>query len=215
MFPPLVLLVGVGLGVLWGGITAAQEPQAARQAIAHAFAGTHQFSYLFVENGVPYFDHPAHVQVVETEEDPEQQTTQIAFYNQTGDGKRLHFRYVLQGHASHITLQEFDARGTHRFDCVGTYQPETRLLQCTALNAPKPARDLDTPLMRQLGLFKRPTAWKAYAFLHRHNLFRLYEWGLVHIQENIKVDEAGQVVARETGVITALRLPSVSALSGQ
>ena len=139
MLPPLVLLVGAMLGALWGGATAAQEPQAARQAIAHAFAGTHQFSYLFVENGVPYLDHPAHVQVVETEEDPEQQTTQIAFYNQTGDGKRLHFRYVLQGQASHITLREFDARGTHRFDCVGTYQPETRLLQCTALNAPKPA----------------------------------------------------------------------------
>ena len=69
--------------------------------------------------------------------------------------------------------------------------------------------------MRQLGLFKRPTAWKAYAFLHRHNLFRLYEWGLVRIQENIKVDEAGQAVARETGVITGLRLPSASALSGQ
>ena len=146
------------------------------------------------------------MQVVETEDDKENHVTHVAFYNQTAEGKRLHFRYVIHGNGNNVTLTEFDARGAHRFDCVGTYQPEERRLQCTAKKAPKPARDVDSPLMRQLGLFKRPTSWPAYASLDRHNIFRFYEWGFVHLQENRKVDEAGHAVARETGVINALRV---------
>ena len=204
----IILLMSVFLSSLYAGFSTAQEHHEPRQTIARAFEGTHYFHYLFIENGVPYIDGASHLQLIEIEEDQANQTTQVAFYNHTPEGKRLHFRYVIHSQGHNVTLKEFDARGQHRFDCIGTYQPETRLLQCSALRAPKPARDLDTPLMRQLGLFKRPTSWPAYASLDRHNTFRFYDWGFVHIQENVKVDDAGNAVAREIGVISVLRVPS-------
>jgi hypothetical protein len=180
------------------------------QAIVKAFAGTHRFHYLFIENGTPYLDESSHLQVIEVQENQEDQTAQVSFFHQTETGKGLHFRYVIQADGNHVTLREFDARGTHRFDCVGTYQPEHRHLQCTAKKAPKPARDVDSSLTRQLGLFKRPTSWPAYESLDRHNLFRFYDWGFVHVQENSKVDAQGHTVARETGVISAVRVPSTA-----
>ena len=206
MATQLAVLLSVWCSLVLVGLSSAQEQPEPRQTIASAFAGAHHFHYLFIENGVPYLDGGPHLQLVEVEDNPAHQTTQVAFYNHTPEGKRLHFRYVLQSQGHNITLQEFDARGQHRFDCVGTYQPEPRRLQCSALRAPKPARDLDSPLTRQLGLFKRPTLWPAYASLDRHNTFRFYEWGFVHVQDNVKVDDAGNPVARETGVISALKV---------
>jgi hypothetical protein len=210
MSTPLTVLLSVFWGLMPLGFIAAQERQEPHQTIAKAFEGMHRFNYLFIEDGVPYLDISSHMQVVETREDQENEATHVAFYHPTPDGKRLHFRYVIQSNENNVTLQEFDASGQHRFDCVGTYQPEKKLLQCSATKAPKPARDLDSPLTRQLGLFKRPPSWPAYATLDRHNIFRFYDWGIMHIQENVKVDEAGHAVARETGVISVMRVQSPS-----
>ena len=186
----------------------AENPSDARQAIVQAFEGTHRFNYLFVENGNPYFNESWHLQLIEVRENKEQQTTEVFFYNPTKTGKSLHFSYVIQANENNVTVKEFDSNGKHRFDCVGTYQPDTRLLQCVAKKAPKPARDLDSPLTRRIGLFKRPTSWPEYDALDRHNTFRFYDWGFVHMQENVKVDASGKTVARETGVISALRVKS-------
>jgi hypothetical protein len=103
-------------------------------------------------------------------------------------------------------LREFYGNGKFRFDCVGTYQPEKRLLECDAPRAPKPARDTDSPATRKIGLFKRPISWPPYESLSRHNTFRRYEWGFVNLQENLKLDGNGKTIARESGVITAVKL---------
>jgi hypothetical protein len=42
--------------------------------------------------------------------------------------------------------------------------------------------------------------------LDRHNLFRFYDWGFVNIQANLKLDADGKIVAREAGVITAVKV---------
>jgi hypothetical protein len=64
---------------------------------------------------------------------------------------------------------------------------------------------VETILTRKSGLFKRPTSWPAYETLDRHNLFRFYDWGFVNVQENVKLDADGKLVARETGVITGVK----------
>jgi hypothetical protein len=204
------IILSVVLSLMPVGFIAAQEHHEPRQLIAKAFTGVHRFNYLFIENGVPYLDSSSHMQLVETWEDQQNAATHVTFYHSTPDGKRLHFRYVVHLDGTNVTLKEFDARGQHRFDCVGTYRPEQRLLQCSAKQAPKPARDLDSPLTRRLGLFKRPTSWPAYATLDRHNIFCFYDWRFTHIQENVKVDDAGHPVARETGVISAVKVQSPS-----
>ena len=139
--PSVLLPIVVGVVLLAAaGTPDSPEP---RHTIAKAFEGTHLFHYLFVEDGVPYLDTSAHMQVVETEDEKKNRVTHAAFYHHTAEGKRLHFRYVIHGSGNKVTLTEFDARGAHRFDCVGTYQPEERRLECTAQKTPKPARDLD------------------------------------------------------------------------
>jgi hypothetical protein len=42
--------------------------------------------------------------------------------------------------------------------------------------------------------------------LSRHNTFRRYKWGFVNLQENLKLDGNGKTIARESGVITAVKL---------
>lgn len=184
----------------------AENQSGTRQTIVRAFQGVHRFNYLFVENGVPYLDEFSHLQIIEIKENKEEQITRVLFFNQTKTGKNLHFSYMVRTDGNNVTLSEFDSRGKQRFDCVGTYQPDKGLLECIARGAPKPARDLDSPLTRKIGLFKRPTSWPDYEVLDRHNLFRFYDWGFVQVQENLKLDADRKTVARETGVITALKI---------
>jgi len=37
-------------------------------------------------------------------------------------------------------------------------------------------------------------------------MFRFYDWGFLHIQENLKLDSKGNTVARETGAIAAIKV---------
>lgn len=177
------------------------------QRLAKEFEGTYRFNYVFVENGIPYVDVAAHLQLLELGKNENDGAPRITFLNRTPRGdKRPHYSYIFYQEADKIRLREYGGNGDFRFDCVGTYRREQRLLECVAPKAAKPARDTDSPATRKSGLFKRPTSWPAYESLHRRNFFRFYEWGFVNIQENLKLDGDGNTVARETGVITALRV---------
>jgi hypothetical protein len=172
--------------------------------IARQFAGTYRFNYLFSEDGALYVDVAGHLQLLEL--DLVEGAPRITFFNQTPKGeKRSHYSYVFRHADSKLTLREFDGNGKFRFDCVGTFDPERKLLECRAPGAPKPARDTDSPITRKSGLFKRPTSWPPYATLDRHNIFRFYDWGFVNIQANLKVDADGRIVAREAGIVTAIK----------
>jgi hypothetical protein len=174
-------------------------------SIANEFAATYRFNYIFVENGIPYVDASPHLQILEMNKSDG--APRVTFFNQTSKGeKRAHYSYVFYQEGDKLILREFDGRGNFRFNCVGTYQLEKKLLECVAPKAAKPARDTDSPVTRKSGLFKRPTSWPAYQSLTRHNFFRFYDWGFVNIQENLKLDADGKTVARETGVITALKV---------
>jgi hypothetical protein len=190
-----------------GMVRATDEVTDLRGSIAREFAGVYRFSYLFVENGIPYVDVAAHLQFLEL--DKFENAPRVSFFNQTSKGeKRGHYHYVFHQKDRNVTVREFDGNGKFRFDCTGRFDPEKRLLECSAPRAPKPARDTDSPITRKSGLFKRPVSWAAYETLDRHNLFRFYDWGFVNVQENVKLDGDGKVVARETGVITAVRVKS-------
>ncbi|HEX9271020.1 MAG TPA: hypothetical protein VGA01_02275 [Candidatus Binatia bacterium] len=180
-----------------------------REGIAKEFEGTYRFNYLFAENGVLYLDESSHFQLLDFDHTESESAPRITFFNQTSKGeKRAHYSYVFYQEGNKLTLCEFDGGGNFRFACVGTYQPEKRLLECVASRAPKPARDTDSPATRKSGLFKRPISWPVYESLMRHNIFRFYEWGFVNLQENLKLDANGKTVARESGVITAVKLKS-------
>ena len=177
-----------------------------REAVAKEFTGVYRFNYLFVENGIPYVDVAAHLQFLEL--DKFEGSPRVTFFNQTGKGeKRGHYNYVFHHQKDHkLTLREFDGNGKFRFDCAGTFDPQKKTFECSAPRAAKPARDTDSPITRKSGLFKRPTSWPAYEVLDRHHLFRFYDWGFVNVQENVKVDGDGKFVARETGMITAVKI---------
>jgi hypothetical protein len=169
-----------------------------REGIAKEFEGVYRFNYLFAENGVLYLDESSHRQLLDFDKAESDGAPRITFFNQTSKGeKRAHYNYLSYQEGHKVTLREFDGNGKFRFDCVGTYQPEKRLLECDAPRAPKPARDTDSPTTRKSGLFKRPTSWPPYESLSRHNIFRFYEWGFVNLQENLKLDANGRTVARE------------------
>lgn len=189
---------------------AAGAPPDLREAIAKEFTGVYRFNYLFVENGVPYVDVAAHLQFLELDEFED--APRASFLNQTAKGeKRGHYHYVFHQKNHEVTLREFDGNGKFRFDCIGSFDPQKKIFECNAPRAPKPARDTDSPITRKSGLFKRPTSWPGYEVLDRHNLFRFYDWGFVNVQENVKLDGDGKVVARETGVITAVKIkPSLN-----
>jgi hypothetical protein len=188
-------------------IRAAEAPQNLPESLAKTFEGTYRFNYLFVENGVPYVDVASHLQFLELGKNQNDGAPRVAFLNQTPKGdKRPHYSYIFYQDGDKITLREYGGKGDFRFDCVGSYQPDRKLLECVAPQAPKPARDTDSPATRKSGLFKRPTSWPAYESLNRHNFFRFYDWGFVNIQQNLKLDANGNTVARETGVITALKV---------
>lgn len=149
-----------------------------RENVAREFEGTYRFNYLFAENGVIYLDESSHFEALDFDRTEGESAPRITFFNQTSKGeKRAHYSYAFHQAENKLTLRELDGNGSFRFDCVGTYQPEKRLLECDAPRAPKPARDSDSPATRKSGLFKRPTAWPAYEWLSRHNIFRFYEWG--------------------------------------
>jgi len=178
-----------------------------RESIAKEFEGVYRFNYLFAENSVTYLDEPSHRQLLDLDKAESDGAPRITFFNQTSKGeKRAHYSYVFYQEGNRLTLREFDGNGNFRFDCVGTYQPEKRLLECAAPRAPKPARDTDSPATRTSGLFKRPTSWPPYEFLNRRNIFRFYGWGFVNLQENLKLDVNGKTIARESGIITAVKL---------
>jgi hypothetical protein len=188
-------------GVLFSRADGGDTPE----IIAKEFHGAYHFYYLFSESGIPYVDVSGHLQLLEL--DQHDGAPRVSFYNQTGKGeKRSHYSYVFHQKENKLTLREFDGSGNFRFDCVGAYSQEKRTFECSAPRAPKPARDTDSPITRKSGLFKRPTAWPAYETLDRHNLFRFYDWGFVNVQENVKLDADGKLVARETGVITAVKV---------
>jgi hypothetical protein len=185
----------------------ADGPGDMRERLANEFAGSYRFNYLFVEDGALYLDESSHPQLLELGKNAGDGVPRITFFNRTAKGeKRAHYSYVFYQEGERITVREFDGAGKFRFDCVGRYQPEKRVLECSAPQAPKPARDTDSPATRKSGLFKRPTSWPAYETINRHNLFRFYDWGFVNIQGNLKVDASGKTVAREAGVITAVRV---------
>ncbi len=178
-----------------------------RESIAKQFEGVYRFNYLFSENGTLYLDESSHSQLLDFDKVETDGAPRITFFNQTSKGeKRSHYSYVFYQDGNKLTLREFDGNGNFRFDCMGTYQPEKRLLECDAPRAPKPARDTDSPATRKIGLFKRPTSWPPYETLNRHNIFRFYEWGFVNLQENLKVDASGKTVACESGLITAVKI---------
>jgi hypothetical protein len=178
-----------------------------RDRLANEFAGSYRFNYLFVEDGALYLDESSHPQLLELGKNPSDGVPRITFFNQTAKGeKRAHYSYVLYQEGKQITLREFDGAGKFRFDCVGTFQQEKRTFECSAPRAPKPARDTDSPITRKSGLFKRPISWPTYETLDRKNIFRFYDWGFVNIQGNLKIDANGKTVAREAGVITAVRI---------
>lgn len=196
-----IVLVGIGISAP----SPAQETQDLRESIAKEFAGVYRFNYLFVENGIPYVDVADHLQFLEL--DKFEGAPRVSFLNQTGKGeKRGHYSYVFLLKDHKLTLRELDGDGKFRFDCAGTFHQDKRTFECSAPRAPKPARDTDSPITRKIGLFKRPTTWQAYEVLDRHNLFRFYDWGFVNIQENLKLDADGKIVAREAGVMTALKI---------
>jgi hypothetical protein len=185
----------------------AAAPDDMRARLAKNFEGTYRFNYVFVENGIPYVDVASHLQFLDLGKNQTDAAPRIAFLNQTPKGeKRAHYSYIFYQDGDKIILREYGGNGDFRFDCIGTYQVEKKLLECVAPKAAKPARDTDSPATRKSGLFKRPTSWPAYESLNRHNLFRFYAWGFVNIQENLKLDASGKTVARETGIITALKV---------
>ena len=185
----------------------AEASQNLREALAKEFEGTYRFNYLFVENGVPYVDVASHLQFLELGKNQNDGAPRVAFLNQTPKGeKRAHYSYIFYQEGDKIRLREYGGNGDFRFACIGTYYPEKKLFECVAPKAAKPARDTDSPGTRKSGLFKRPTSWPAYEALNRHNFFRFYDWGFVNIQENLKLDANGNTVARETGMITALKV---------
>lgn len=196
--------------VMTGGSEASEGSRSPREIVAASFEGLYRFNYLFVEEGVPYFDEISHVQQIEVEELPNKNASRVSFFNLFDGKKQLHFSYVIYEDGEQLRLEELDAQGEHRFDCFGTYDPKRKLFDCRADNAPKPARDRDSELTRALDLYRRPTTWPDYQTLDRHNLFRFYEWGFTHLQENTKLDAQGKPVAHETGVITALEVASAT-----
>lgn len=188
-------------------VGAANTNRVLPESLAKEFEGAYRFSYLFVENGVPYVDISSHLQLLELSKNENNGAPRVTFLNQTPKGeKRAHYSYIFYQEGDKITLREYGGKGDFRFDCVGTYEPDKKLLECMAPKAAKPARDTDSPITRKSGLFKRPTSWPAYESLNRHNFFRFYDWGFVNIQENLKLDAGGKAVARETGVITAVKV---------
>ena len=200
-YPLLILVIGIGAPAP----SPAQETPDLRESIAKEFAGVYRFNYLFVENGVPYVDVADHLQFLEL--DKFENAPRVTFLNQTGKGeKRGHYSYVFLLKDHKLTLRELDGDGKFRFDCVGRFEPQKRTFECSAPRAPKPARDTDSPITRKIGLFKRPTTWVPYEVLDRHNLFRFYDWGFVNIQENLKLDADGKTIAREAGVMTAVKV---------
>ena len=200
------LLLALSCGAA-GNAQALEPHRDLRENVAREFEGTYRFNYLFAENGVICLDESSHFQALDFDRTEGESAPRITFFNQTSKGeKRAHYSYAFHQEENKLTLQELDGNGNFRFDCVGTYQPEKRLLECDAPRAPKPARDSDSPATRKSGLFKRPTAWPAYEWLSRHNIFRFYEWGFINLQENLKLDTNGKIVARESGVITAVKL---------
>ncbi len=202
LFYALLILV-IAIGAPAPG--AAQDTQDFPESVAKEFAGVYRFNYLFVENGIPYVDVADHLQFLEL--DKFENAPRVTFFNQTGKGeKRGHYNYVFHQKEHKLTLREFDGDGKFRFDCIGTFDPQKRTFECGAPRSPKPARDTDSPITRKIGLFKRPTTWPAYEVLDRHNLFRFYDWGFVNIQANLKLDADGKIVARETGVMTAVKV---------
>ena len=133
----------------------------------------------------------------------------MTFFNQSSKGtKHPHYSYIFHEKDNKLVLREFDGKGRFRFDCLGPFDQEKRTFECSAPGAPKPARDTDSPITRKSGLFKRPTSWPAYEKLDRKNLFRFYDWGFVNVQENVKRDADGKIVAAKTGVITAVKVES-------
>ncbi|MEX0803714.1 MAG: hypothetical protein WD688_10415 [Candidatus Binatia bacterium] len=193
------------LSLRFSGIAQAADDLAVPDIIAKEFTGVYRFDYLFIESGIPYVNISGHLQLLEL--DSIEGAPRVTFFNQTSKGdKRAHYSYVFYQEGDKLTLREFDGKGNFRFNCIGTYQPEKKLLECVAPKAAKPARDTDSPATRKSGLFKRPTSWPAYESLNRHNFFRVYDWGFVNVQENLKLDADGKIVARETGVITAVKV---------
>ncbi len=188
-------------------LKAAEGPQEPQHGLVKEFEGTYRFNYLFVENGIPYLDLSSHLQLLQAGKNQNDSAPRILFFNQSSKGeKRPHYSYAFYQRDGKLILREFDGKGNFRFDCVGTYQAEKKILECVTPHAPKPARDVDSPVTRQSGLFKRPTSWPSYETLQRHNIFRFYDWGFLYLQENLKLDASGKIVAHESGAVTALRI---------
>jgi hypothetical protein len=105
--------------------------------MAKEFEGVYRFNYLFAENGVLYLDESSHRQLLNFDKAETDGAPRITFFNQTSNGeKRAHYSYAFYQDRNKLTLREFDGNGDFRFDCIGTYQPEKRLLECAAPQAP-------------------------------------------------------------------------------
>ena len=200
------LLLALSCGAA-GNVQALEPHRDLRENVAREFEGTYRFNYLFAENGVIYLDESSHFQALDFDRTEGESAPPHYVLQSDFEGRKTSpLQLCLSPRGDKLTLRELDGNGNFRFDCVGTYQPEKRLLECDAPRAPKPARDSDSPATRKSGLFKRPTAWPAYEWLSRHNIFRFYEWGFINLQENLKLDTNGKIIARESGVITAVKL---------
>jgi hypothetical protein len=119
--------------------TEAQGQDAVRdlpESIAKQFEGVYRFNYLFSENAAPYLDESSHRQLLDFDRVEKDGAPRITFFNQTSKGeKRSHYSYVFYQDGNKLTFREFDGNGNFRFDCLGTYQPEKRLLECSAPRA--------------------------------------------------------------------------------
>ena len=148
-----------------------------RESLAKEFEGTYRFNYLFAENAVVYLDESSHFQALVF--DHTESAPRITFYNQTSKGeKRAHYSYAFYQEGNKVTLREFDGNGNFRFDCVGTYQPEKRLLECDAPRAPKPARDTDSPTTQKEWPFQKAHLVAGLRISHTTQHFSLLRMGV-------------------------------------
>ena len=159
-----------------------------RENLAREFEGTYRFNYLFAEKGVVYLNESSHFQVLDFDRTEAESTPRITFFNQTSKGeKRAHYSYAFHQEGNKLTLRELDGNGNFRFDCVGTYEPQKRLLECDAPRAPKPARDTDSPTTRLRRLRRHADEIHLGAAEYHHN-HRAYQWTLSLVQETRDTD---------------------------
>ena len=198
-----IVIVGIGISAP----SPAQETQDLRESIAKEFAGVYHFNYLFVENGIPYVDVADHLQFLEL--DKFEGAPPVTFLETRPAKAKSAATTAMSCFSKATSLAPPRTRRRRQipFRLRRNFSIRTkRTFECSAPRAPKPARDTDSPITRKIGLFKRPTTWQAYEVLDRHNLFRFYDWGFVNVQANVKLDADGKAIAREAGVMTALKI---------